>query len=339
MVHSKIKDQDLARSPAPFHPAHQSHTAAMDTGKAAVDPRALNYTRPLFSQLLLLLAYVLLESSLPARNGDIRQIQDICSRKETEWQPQIGGEIYPEMKQTSWDKASPETRRAWRDIRSYLFQQNLVHSTVSGKHLREYLCQLLWWIEQVSAQGLSALCGPRNGIDSDVLPLTEKGCIVLLCVSVSVTATPGGSVSLRSLLHDQDQLLIKEMQPQLAQSPIFPDNISRTELRNAFATLELIFSTHTVMENTPLKYYEPDWMRSTVVQREIWTQYELLSETRNLSFPSGPYATQQPCSRKANADRSCSRDAGVHPRKRQRRPSLRTEKWNARSSPLAIEYH
>lgn len=93
--------------PAPSHPAHQSHTAAMNTRKATVDLCALNYRRSSFSQLLFLLSYILLESSLPARNGDTRQIHDICSRKENEWQPHIGEELYPEMKHTQWDRASP----------------------------------------------------------------------------------------------------------------------------------------------------------------------------------------------------------------------------------------
>lgn len=305
----------------------------MDTRNTTIDPRSLNYARPLFSQLLLLLSYALLESSLPARNGDVRQIDDVCSRKENGWEPQIGGEAFTEMTQTLWEKTSPETRRAWHDTRSYLLQQDLVDDTVSTKQLRRYLCQLLWWIEQVSAQGLNALCSPSNGTDvPELLPLTEKGCIVLVCVSVSIIATPGSIVSLRSLLDDPYQHIIREMQPQLEKSPIFPNQISREELWNAFASLESIISSHTAEESTP------DWTRKAVLRRGTWTQYDL-SDIRSLSFASGVYATEHPGPKRAIADTACPRETAGHQRKRQRRSSSSAAKQLDRRVPLAIEYH
>jgi hypothetical protein len=146
-----------------------------------------------------------------------------------------------EMKQTPWEETSPHTRRAWRDTRSYMLQENLVAVTVSGKQLRKYLCQLLWWIEQFSAQGLNALCSPLHGTDvTDLLPFTGKACIGLVCVSVSVIATPGSSVSLRSVLDDPYQHLIREMEPELEKSTIFQNGLSPEELRNAFTSLESI---------------------------------------------------------------------------------------------------
>lgn len=237
------------------------------------------------------------------------------------------------MTQTLWEKTSPETRRAWHDTRSYLLQQNLVDDTVSTKQLRRYLCQLLWYIEQVSAQSLHALCSPFNGTDvPDLLPLTEKGCIVLVCVSVSIIATPGSSVSLRSLLDDPYQHIIREIQPQLEKSPIFPNQITREELWNAFASLESIISSHAAGESTP------DWTPKAILRRGTWTQYDF-SDIHSFSFASGAYAAEHPGPKRAIADKACPRETAGHQRKRQRRSSSSVAKQLDRRIPLAIEYH
>lgn len=121
------------------------------------EPTYLISSRLEFSQLLLLLSYILLESSLPAKIGDTRQLQDILSRNQNDWHPQIGDERYPEMKDRSWHATTCETRRAWEDIREYLVQQNLIDRTVSSKEIRGHLCRLFCSIEQISAQGLNVL--------------------------------------------------------------------------------------------------------------------------------------------------------------------------------------
>jgi hypothetical protein len=112
----------------------------MFISKAQTDPASLIGARLSFSQLLLVLSYVLLESSLPAKIGDNRQLKDIICRNEDEWRPQIGPEKYPEMRQVDWHATSREMRGIWGDIREYLVQQNLINSTVSSKELRAYLC-------------------------------------------------------------------------------------------------------------------------------------------------------------------------------------------------------
>lgn len=115
------------------------------------DPSALICPRLSFSQLLLLLSYVLLESSLPGKIGDFRQIQDILGRNEDDWHPQIGEETYPDMNRRAWNEIGRETRQAWREIREYMVQQNLIDSIVSGREIRALLYQLLRDIEQISA--------------------------------------------------------------------------------------------------------------------------------------------------------------------------------------------
>lgn len=309
----------------------------MDT--TTIDPCSLTHARPSFYHLIFLLSYILLESSLPARNGDPRQIHDLSSRKENEWQPQIGGETYPEMKRTSWENASPQTHQAWVDIRQYLLQQSLIDAKVTGKQLRGYLCHLLWWIEQVSAQSLNALCIPKSAVDlSGSLSLPEKGCIVLVCISVSVIATPGGSVSLRAVIDDPYQQIIQEIQSQIREMPIFLNDMSQEELRNAFASLESIFSSQAAKGNTFLAHLRSDWTHKSVLRRETWTAYEL-SEIHSLSFASGAYTTEHPVPKRAIADRPCRRETSGHRRKRRRRSSSDFAKHNDSSIPLAIEYH
>ncbi|KAJ6070714.1 hypothetical protein N7467_012033 [Penicillium canescens] len=204
------------------------------------DPTSLINARLSFSQLLLLLSYVLLESSLPAKTGDIRQLKDIIRRNRNDWRPQIGQESYPEMKQISWHTLSLETREAWGEIREYLVQQNLINPTVSSKELRVYLCQILCHIEQISAQGLNTLCDQSAVPGIEMPPLSEKASLVLVCRSVCVISTPGGSVPLRSLLEDSDQHLIREMGSQLRASPLFRDGVSLYQLWDAFASLDLL---------------------------------------------------------------------------------------------------
>lgn len=93
---------------------------------------------------------------------------------------------------------------------------------------------------------------------SGLLFLSEKRYIVLVCISVSVIATLGGSVSLRVVIDDLYQHIIREIQSQIQDVPIFLNYMSREEIRNAFVSLELIFSSQAVEENTTLTFLRPD---------------------------------------------------------------------------------
>lgn len=253
------------------------------------DPTYLINTRLSFSQLLLLLAYTLLESSLPAKIGDTRQLQDILSRKQDDWHPQIGDEKYPEMRERSWDTITSETRRAWENIREYLVQQNLIDPTVSSEEIRGHLSRFLFSIQQISSQALDVLCCQNTIRDVSSALFPEKGSLTLVCISVSVIATPGGSISLRSLLHDPDQHLIREMGSQLCASPLFQDGISLHILWDAFASLDMVFSSgvYNAIDDEPFAASPPhDQMPWIVVSKqESWTYRYELSETQEAFSP------------------------------------------------------
>ena len=110
-----------------------------------------------FSQLLFIISYVILESSLPARLGDSRQLDDIIHRKKGDWEPYIGKESFSDMKSLSWHSVDPGTQQNWETIRNDLMQRGYIESNVSADALRRCLCHILRRIEQVSSQGLNAL--------------------------------------------------------------------------------------------------------------------------------------------------------------------------------------
>ncbi|OQE16784.1 hypothetical protein PENSTE_c023G01590 [Penicillium steckii] len=202
---------------------------------------SLIHARLTFKQMLLILSYVLLESSLLASIGNTGQIQDILAREEEDWNPHIGEETYPDMIRTPWNKTSRETRRAWGEIRQYMMQQNMIDSTTSGADLREMLGHLLLQIERLSAQGLNTMRSRRVTLDMPGMPFSERGILVLICMGVSVTTTPGGSVSLRALLADPDQSIIQEMCSSLPRSPLWNTGVSLYTLRDAFKSLDELF--------------------------------------------------------------------------------------------------
>jgi hypothetical protein len=269
----------------------------MFRSSAQTDPTFLINGRLSFSQLLLLLSYVLLESSLPAKTGDTRQLKDIICRNRNDWCPQIGQDIYPQMKQISWHTMSQETREAWGEIREYLVQQNLINPTVSSKELRVYLCQLLCHIEQISAQGLNTLCDQTTVPGIEMPPLSEKASLVLVCRSVCVLSTPGGSVPLRSLLADPNQHLIREMGSQLRTSPLFQDGVSLYQLWDAFASLDLLLCSrkYNVSDRDSIARSATASRKSTFIIRQQETrtwEYGLSDITETLS-PVGSRLLEQ----------------------------------------------
>lgn len=207
----------------------------------AANPALLIRGRLWFRQLLLLLSYLLLESSLLASIGNIGQIQDILARKSDDWHPHIGEESYPDMIHKSWCESSRETRHAWEKIREYMAQQNLIDSTISGSDLREMLGQLLLQIERISAEGINAVRNHGGASKMPAMPCSERGFLVLIGTSVSVTTTPGGSISLRALLADPEQSIIQEMCSNLPDSSLFHNGVSLNTVRDAFKSLDELF--------------------------------------------------------------------------------------------------
>lgn len=202
---------------------------------------SLVHARLSLKQILLILSYVLLESSLLPSIGNIGQIQDLLAREGKDWDPHIGRETYPDMIQRDWSEASRETRRAWKEIRQYMVHQNLVDSTISSSDIREMLGRLLFQIELVSTQGLNAVRNRKMVLDMPGFPFSERGILALICMSVSVTTTPGGSVSLRALLADPDQEVMREMCSRLPRSPLFRNGVSLFELQEALKSLDELF--------------------------------------------------------------------------------------------------
>jgi hypothetical protein len=62
-----------------------------------LEPASTITSRFSIPQSLFLLSYILLDSSLPARIGDTRQLRDIISRNKSQWYPRIGEEGFLEM--------------------------------------------------------------------------------------------------------------------------------------------------------------------------------------------------------------------------------------------------
>lgn len=194
-------------------------------------------TRFSFHQLLLLLSYVSLESSLPAAIGDTRQLEDIIRRSDEDWDPQVGLESFADMKGKTWQQLCWDTHRCWEQIHNYLAQYRFINSTISCDQLRNHLCYLLCGIEQISAQGLNATC-----LQLPNHLLGEQGSLALICISLSVIPIPGQMVPLRSLLVDSNQCLIKEMCILLQESPLFQARIWDYQIREALSSMEMFFS-------------------------------------------------------------------------------------------------
>lgn len=206
------------------------------------DAAAVIPTRLSFQQLLVLIAYVCLECSFPATIGDTRQLEDIIQRDGKGWDPQVGLERLPDMKCKRWQDICLDTQRCWNKLHNYLSQQNAIDSTVSSQQLRDHLCDLLRGIEQISAQGLNALCSQRPVSRLPSSLIGERGNLVLVCVSLSVITTAGEHVRLRSLLMDPERQLIKEMCQQLRGSAVFQNGITENRLWKALASVDLLFA-------------------------------------------------------------------------------------------------
>ncbi|KAJ5389784.1 uncharacterized protein N7496_000852 [Penicillium cataractarum] len=199
-----------------------------------------------FPQLLLLTCYVALQSSLPARLRDNRELRDLYSRNEDEWYPRIGEEGFSDMKTKIWTATSLETRKDWEWVRDYLLQENLIYGvSVSPQDLREYLCGLLRQIEQVSSESVIALLTPRTAPTPPLSNLKERASLVLVCLSLGVTLTPGDPTPLGSLLtHPNDYQRIGTMIAQLQQSPLFIDDIQPQQLWASLSSLHMILGYH-----------------------------------------------------------------------------------------------
>ncbi|KAJ5900241.1 uncharacterized protein N7473_004311 [Penicillium subrubescens] len=209
---------------------------------AQFEPTFAVTSRFSFLQLLLLICYVSLESSLPARIRDIRQLSDVSSRNEHEWYPQIGTEGFSEMRTKIWTATSTETRRHWEYVRDYLLQEKLVHFGVSAQELRAYLCHLLCRIEQISSESLIAMCTPRAALTAPITHLGERASLVLVCFSLGVTLTPGDPTPLLSLLTHPDEQRIGTMVSQLQTSPLFRSQIRPPQLWDALSSLQMLFA-------------------------------------------------------------------------------------------------
>lgn len=192
-----------------------------------------------FPQLLLVLSCVLVESSLPARLGDRRQLQDLVSRHEKNWLPCVGPEGFHEMKQNDWQTVTPEIHRLWEEVRGCMVQQRLCGVTTSSEDLREHLCRLLCRIEQISAQGWNALCTPRPNLLSPRVLLDDRASLVLVCLSLSVVSSPRRDAR---LMWEPDGRILDEMLLYLHESPLFPCGISSEQLMSALSSLEMLFS-------------------------------------------------------------------------------------------------
>lgn len=206
-----------------------------------MDPASIIASRFSFKQILLLLAYILLDSSLPARLGDTRQLWDIISRDRTQWNPQIGEEGFREIKELPWETCSPATRQYWEKAREYLLQERLVYSEVSSQGVRENLRNLLCRIEQISSQGLNALCTPKCALAVPKKQLGLRASLVLICLSVSVTSTPHES-TLRTWLSHLNEERLRQIASEIQGSPLFQFGVGPSQLWDTLCSLELLFS-------------------------------------------------------------------------------------------------
>lgn len=203
--------------------------------------------------------------------------------------------------------------------------QNLIDPTASSKDIRGHLCQFLCSIEQVSAQGLNVLCSQGATMDIPSAPFSEKGTLTLVCISVSVIATPGGSVSLRSLFDDPDQHLIGKMGSQLCTSPLFRYGFSLHELCDAFASLDLVFSAraYNAMDDEPFAASPPhDRISRMVMSKQEWTCQYKLSQTQE-AFRSHTSGRKRP--REAMFGGRDTREVAESAKRRKRSPSEKTK--------------
>lgn len=250
-----------------------------------IDPASIIASRFSFSQLLLLLSYVLLDSSLPARIGDTRQLRDIISRDRTQWDPRIGEEGFHEIKEIPWEATSPTTRQDWENVREYLLQERLVHSGVSSQEIRAHLRNLLCRVEQISSRSLNALFTPRPAIATPRTQLGVRASLVLVCLSVSVTSTPHES-ALGTLLACLDEQGIRQIASEIQESPLFRFQIGPRQLLDTLWSLESLFSGED--DKNPAR--GPGFSTPVQFQHETWTwKYYSTQPTR--WAPSSPHDT------------------------------------------------
>lgn len=205
-----------------------------------------------FSQLLFIISYVILESSLPARLGDSRQLDDIIHRKKGDWEPYIGKESFSDMKSLSWHSVDPGTQQNWATIRNDLMQRGYIESNVSADALRRCLCHILRRIEQISSQGLNAL-QPRSATRPSSTIIGEKANLVLIGISLSITSSPVEIDTLLSYTLGPEYVL-KEMFSRLHESPLFAEGIALCQLRSAMESLGTLLAQE---DDSPPSTSEP----------------------------------------------------------------------------------
>lgn len=241
-----------------------------------------------FPQLLLVLSYFLVESSLPARLGDRRQLQDLGSRHEKDWLPCIGPEGFYQMKENDWKTATPEVHQSWEEVRGFMIQHRLCGVSISSEDVREHVCGLLCRIEQISAQGLNALCTPRPNLLSPTTPLGHRASLVLVCLSLSVILPPTQDIC---LTWEPDGRMINKMLIYLHKSPLFPCGISSEHLISALSSLEMLFSreddltNHTVPDSLgPERSRKPESEGRRRVSRTERYRYFDIDECGSISW-------------------------------------------------------
>ena len=205
-----------------------------------------------FSQLLFIISYVILESSLPASLGDSRQLNDILNRKKADWEPYIGRESFSDMKSRPWQSLDQGTRQNWAMIRNDLIQWGYIESNISVDALRRCLCRILRRIEQISSQGLNAL-QPRSESTSPSTIIGEKANLVLIGISLSITLSPVEMDTLLSYTLGPEYVL-REMFSRLDESPLFAEGIALCRLRSAMESLGTLLAQE---DDSPPSTSEP----------------------------------------------------------------------------------
>ncbi|KAJ5291484.1 hypothetical protein N7478_000735 [Penicillium angulare] len=190
-----------------------------------------------FSQLLLVISYVFLQRCLPAKNDDSRQLRDIIRRAEDDWTPQIGREGLIEMKRKSWQQCDQETQQVWTTLRDDMMRQNILKSSLSAEKLRHRLRCILCRIEQVSAQGLNALCTPKECLERPRISVYES--LSLICRSLAVMSVSWSNDQAWSAPFDVLSHTITEILNDLRRSPLFSDGLSGPELEASLNSLSM----------------------------------------------------------------------------------------------------
>lgn len=216
-----------------------------------VHPTNLINSRLSFSQLLLILSFIFLQSCVQPQPSDCHPLQEISQRKEEDWEPHIGPDRLFQTAKNSSQAINKDIKKVWGVIHEWIGENNLSNLKITEEHLREYLYRLLYQVERVSTQGADATFRETPTDRASQTDLGSRVNMMLICASLSIISPLCSEISFIPPLRWESRTLLLEWEfdkpllEALHTSPLFPGGVLTHELRDALDLLAMTFSCGT----------------------------------------------------------------------------------------------